>query len=88
MPDMSGPSPKHANTPPLGFALNSDGCRKVISWPLHQAFSIRSCPPLPAYAVPVMNAAAAIAATAAANHLSRCISFSLLISLIPGRCSG
>jgi hypothetical protein len=37
----SGPRPKHAKTPPLGFALNTEGCRNVISWPSNQAFSIR-----------------------------------------------
>src|SRR5215217_5874040 len=61
--EMSGPSPKHASTPPLGFALNTDGCRNVTSWPLYQAFSIRNCPPGPAWAVPVISAAAAIVAT-------------------------
>ena len=79
MPDRSGPSPKQAKTPPLGFALNSDGCKNVISWPAYQAFSMRSCPPLPAYAVPASSTVAASAATVAASHLSRYMSFPLLI---------
>src|SRR6478672_6496885 len=74
MPARSGPRPKHARTPPFGFELNTDGCRNVSSWPLNHAFSIRRCPPLPAFAVPAMSARAAIAAMTVASHLSRFMS--------------
>jgi hypothetical protein len=37
-----------ANTPPFGFSLNTEGCRKLTGWPSYHPGSMRNWPPLPA----------------------------------------